>query len=87
MTRRIDEECRHGDAAEWTVVGPCLNCDDHDDDDCPSLEVCWQCVGEGNIATLSAVGQHACKWIGQDSVRLAEFTAMVEAERRRQAER
>ena len=86
MTRRIDEDCRHGDAAEWTVVGPCLNCDDHDDD-CPNLEVCRCCLAECSIPTVVAIGQQAGRWAAQNPDKLAEFAAMVEAEWRRQDER
>ena len=46
MGRMMPEDCPHGVTIDWGDFGPCRDCDEHGDDECPNLEPCPQCEAE-----------------------------------------
>lgn len=43
MSRTMPTECEHGEIVDWGDFGPCQDCDEHPDDDCPNFRDCRQC--------------------------------------------
>lgn len=46
MGRTLPYECKHGVVIAWNDFGPCQNCDEHEDEECPNFEDCPDCDAE-----------------------------------------
>ena len=44
MSRTLPTDCPHGVTVDWGDFGPCQDCSDHGDDDCPNLTDCPDCA-------------------------------------------
>ena len=44
MSRTMPVDCPHGVTIDWGDFGPCQDCCEHGDDDCPNLEDCPECT-------------------------------------------
>lgn len=66
MGRTMPTECEHGTTIDYGDFGPCQDCSEHDEGECPNFRDCEQCQADREArwpAVLEELTEEGCKAI------------------------